>query len=252
MQQKSASIPGERLAGISEARGRRQTEPIACLMQRGRVGVDEPRKLHAIAKRLPDVANPARAHVPAPSIRQRYRSLMTASSQADHAEYRETERVLSRLVPPVPWIAARRDSASASSRNLQCVGMTRRRLSAIGSRLLPDFTTHDLRLPTALNHSSSRSGVEVLVPPRRLVAIDAFPEMTFPLHAELFHDAPGRGVLRLAGRDHAVDLTATRSRIAAVPPQPRSRIPAGDSVGERPSRARRCGGRTRDETPRAR
>ena len=29
--------------------------------------------------------------------------------------------------------------------------------------------------------------------------------MTFALHAELFHDAPGRSVLRLAGRDHAVD-----------------------------------------------
>jgi len=55
--------PGERFAGIGEAGGRRQSEPIACLIQCGRTGVDEPRELHPIAERLPDVSNPARAHV---------------------------------------------------------------------------------------------------------------------------------------------------------------------------------------------
>ena len=83
--------------------------------------------------------------------------------------------------------------------------------------------------------------VEVFVPPRRLVSIDALAEMTFPLHTELLHDAPGRV---FSGWQVAITggPTATRSRIAAVPPPPRSRSPAPDTVGERPSRSRRCGG----------
>jgi hypothetical protein len=50
-----------------------------------------------------------------------------------------------------------------------------------------------------------QQGAQVLVSPP-LVAIDALSEMGFPLHAELLNGALGWRVLRLALRNHALDL----------------------------------------------
>src|SRR5215203_2400228 len=103
MQQKSASIlaNASRASAKRMAGGKPSQSPAACYA----AGLGSTSPANSI--RSPNGCQTSRIQrepmAPAPSIRQRYRFVMPALNQADHAEYRETVREFPRLVPPVPW-----------------------------------------------------------------------------------------------------------------------------------------------------